>query len=301
MSILTNFHWKLRELLCLLVFFSTSTTFLAAQNCPTPTGLSKDSTSIAAVYYSWNAVLGARGYKVTYTTPSDTISRMTPTSAVSFALPINTDFEIFTVSTICGNGDESDPAGLIDGGIVITVDDIFRIQHDCNDPHSDPQADPIEFYFFSDLCMYTRLGDLCQAIDVVNSQGSMPTNEDPEKWLNEVIHELSTGNYLWEPWDNPDGCQEPLRLQKPVLSEAHVSPNPFNDSFIVRFQQENPGSVSFDIIDAMGRTVERRQISSAFSGEQRVTGMGSRLPSGVYFLRISCQGQQLLIHILKQE
>lgn len=295
---LNNFQWKLRKLLCLLSFFCLSIPFIAAQGCPTPTTVSKDSTSITAVHYSWGAVMGARGYNVTYTTPSDTFSQQVFTNSVSFNKSINDGFEIFTVATICRDGKESEPSSLIDGGIVVTVDIIFRMADDCNDP---TLPAPPAYVFFSDLCMYTHYNDICQAIGIVNAEGPPKPNQDPEEWLKAVLEELASGNYLWEPWDNPDGCQEPLRLQKPVLSQVKVGPNPFNKSFVARFYQENPGEVSFSIIDMMGRTLERRQVTSPFRGEQQYSGLGSTLSPGMYFLRIQYESQQLLINILKQE
>lgn len=298
MSILNNFHWKIRKLLCLLAFFSISIPFLAAQGCPSPTGLSKDSATVVTTQFSWNAVLGARGYKVTYTTPSDTFLRRVATNSVSFSTPINTDFEILTVTTICSNGDESEPSALIDGGIVITVDDIFRLQNDCDNPGPNSP----EFLFFSDLCRYTHFNDLCLAIEVVNGPSGEPDpNQDPVEWLDKLIDELSSGGYLWEHWDSQDGCQEPLRLQRPVVSQLEVGPNPFNHSFTARFYAKNAGLVSLSLIDMMGRTVERHQFTTAFSGEQRFDGLGKTLSPGMYFLQIQSNGQQLTVNVLKQE
>lgn len=296
MSILTNFPWKIRQLLVTVGFFFAFTSFLAAQNCPTPTQLSKDSVTVSAVHFSWQAVPGAAGYKVSYTTPSDTFAMRVATNSVSFAIPFNTDYELFTVTTICRNGDESDPAALIDGGIFITVDDIFRLKDDCDNPAPNPP----EYLFFTDICMFTYFSDLCLAIDVVDG-GLSKQPQSPEEWLEDVLTELASGNYLWEPWDNPEGCQEPLRLYKQVFSDLTLSPNPFSDRLTVSFNLKKAGSYDLSIIDMMGRTMEKHRYLTAAEGSHTVSNLGLNLAPGIYFLQIQSADQQILINILKHE
>jgi len=64
-----------------------------------------------------------------------------------------------------------------------------------------------------------------------------------------------------------------------------ISPNPFTSSTTLKFELTQPGKVDIKIYNQMGELVEVIQ-TNAQSGKKTFTWNASRLPSGIYFIRL---------------
>jgi hypothetical protein len=70
------------------------------------------------------------------------------------------------------------------------------------------------------------------------------------------------------------------------LQLAQNYPNPFNPTTTIAFTLPSRSRVELEIIDVLGRTVERLDLGSLSHGEHSVEFDGSSLASGVYFYRL---------------
>ena len=67
-------------------------------------------------------------------------------------------------------------------------------------------------------------------------------------------------------------------------------PNPFNPITVIPFSIRQPGAVTLEIYDALGRKVETLLSGYLQAGRHSVRFNASRLPSGVYFYKLECNG-----------
>ena len=75
----------------------------------------------------------------------------------------------------------------------------------------------------------------------------------------------------------------PLKLQ--------VTPNPFHRSTMIKFFIPASGRVSLKVYNSLGRLVETFSEGESEAGSHAVPWDGKNLPGGVYFLRLSCNGE----------
>ena len=73
------------------------------------------------------------------------------------------------------------------------------------------------------------------------------------------------------------------------------TPNPFGVSTEIRFGLPQPSGVLFEVYDIAGRRVYERRLDKMEAGLRTMTfdgrnGSGLRIPSGVYFYRITAAG-----------
>jgi hypothetical protein len=75
-----------------------------------------------------------------------------------------------------------------------------------------------------------------------------------------------------------------------------VSPNPFvgNSALQVHFSLPSPARASLDLIDLQGRVVWRDRLDGPTPGDHTVRIDSSRMPAGVYFLRLEQEGRRAL-------
>ncbi len=72
---------------------------------------------------------------------------------------------------------------------------------------------------------------------------------------------------------------------------AQNFPNPFNPSTTIKFSLKQDGFVTLNIFDITGREVEQLASGNRKSGEYELTWDASNYPSGVYFYRMTANGQ----------
>jgi subtilisin family serine protease len=78
-----------------------------------------------------------------------------------------------------------------------------------------------------------------------------------------------------------------LELENPeYFSDSRIFPNPFTETFGIRFDSRISGSVNISVVDLTGRTIyERQEWITNGVNELRLENLGS-LPSGMYFFRM---------------
>jgi bacillopeptidase F len=82
----------------------------------------------------------------------------------------------------------------------------------------------------------------------------------------------------------PTGLEEaPERSQQLVCSG---SPNPFHESFTIRYELENPGDVTIAIHDVSGRPVLNTPLGHASRGPHRFTWHSAAVAPGIYFVSV---------------
>jgi len=74
-----------------------------------------------------------------------------------------------------------------------------------------------------------------------------------------------------------------------ILDLEQNYPNPFNASTVIRFQVSDVSMVQITIHDVLGRTLSTIVNRELFPGEHMFNWDAGRLPSGLYFLRLSAR------------
>lgn len=82
----------------------------------------------------------------------------------------------------------------------------------------------------------------------------------------------------------------------PGMMDIGLYPNPFNGAVAVDFDIDEPGRVTLDVYDVMGKRVNTLIDGNISGGVHRAfwnatSGEGQAVPSGVYFFRLSTQGE----------
>jgi hypothetical protein len=88
-------------------------------------------------------------------------------------------------------------------------------------------------------------------------------------------------------WDGSDFIPYPLSF---ILS---ASPNPFNSSLALRFEMPDASPYELIIYDITGREVWRLATRNSQLGTNEVVWDAEGLPSGIYFVRLTANSQQL--------
>ncbi|MCX6601707.1 MAG: T9SS type A sorting domain-containing protein [bacterium] len=80
----------------------------------------------------------------------------------------------------------------------------------------------------------------------------------------------------------------------PIPSDLRLAayPNPFNPSATIRFSLPRRGEAELVVYDVTGREVSVLVDGVLVAGEHRVPFDGARLPSGIYFARLTAAGAQ---------
>jgi len=86
-----------------------------------------------------------------------------------------------------------------------------------------------------------------------------------------------------------------LNLVVPQPNSVALAPNPFADQATLTFWSDEDGEFAIELFDSNGRRVSQRSHFATSPGYQDVamharSGSGQRLPSGVYYIRISGPG-----------
>jgi hypothetical protein len=68
-------------------------------------------------------------------------------------------------------------------------------------------------------------------------------------------------------------------------------PNPFNPTTTIPFTLDKNGFVELKVYDIIGREVKTLIRKPMFTGSHKVTFDGTGLPSGVYYYRLTLDGQ----------
>jgi len=86
----------------------------------------------------------------------------------------------------------------------------------------------------------------------------------------------------------PDTVAEIPSVDLPAEFYLHTAyPNPFNPTTTIPFELKYPGEISLIVYDVLGREVSRLHQGWLQAGNYTTTFDGSRVPSGVYFVRLN--------------
>ncbi len=78
-------------------------------------------------------------------------------------------------------------------------------------------------------------------------------------------------------------------------------PNPFNPTTIISYQLPTVSSVTLKVYDVLGREVATLVNGKQSAGYYNVAFNGSRLPSGVYFYRLTAPGVSIVKKLLLEK
>ncbi len=101
------------------------------------------------------------------------------------------------------------------------------------------------------------------------------------------LYELFERTFAW--FDGTLSAPE-IAPQLPMTFKVSTYPNPFNSELRVNVQVPNRGTLKMQLIDVLGRTVWT-EMQPVQPGNFTTTINGSRLTSGLYFLRIETGGR----------
>ncbi|MEM9836788.1 MAG: alpha-amylase family glycosyl hydrolase [Bacteroidota bacterium] len=107
--------------------------------------------------------------------------------------------------------------------------------------------------------------------------------------------ELQPGQYFVYLTENisPPEPGLPVSTQEIVGADAfqlQVSPNPTTGITQISYQLQLSGDVNFQLVDALGQTVQRFDLGTQGSGLNRIT-LPFNAPAGIYFLRMEVNGK----------
>ncbi|MFN3821561.1 MAG: T9SS type A sorting domain-containing protein, partial [bacterium] len=102
----------------------------------------------------------------------------------------------------------------------------------------------------------------------------------------------------------PDRYLSIRKDQPSVPTHCYLSspyPNPFNQSFNVRFGIAEKGEISLNLLDLQGRIVENLVKKVVDSGHYQSSFSLPHLPSGIYILRLEVQGRSWTrkVHLIR--
>jgi hypothetical protein len=109
------------------------------------------------------------------------------------------------------------------------------------------------------------------------------------------------GNYQANQDKNPQlVIEEPnKKTTKPMTFQT--TPNPFTNTFNIEFELESESTTSLMVFDALGRMVETVVTNdSLVAGKHQYQIDGSRLQSGIYYVRLQTDDNVQTIKIMKQ-
>lgn len=96
---------------------------------------------------------------------------------------------------------------------------------------------------------------------------------------------------------NSDSSKSKTSISIPFRS----TPNPFTNSFNIEFELEHEGATSLMVFDALGRVVETVVANdNLVAGQHQYQIDGSRLESGIYYVRLQTDDNTQTIKIVKQ-
>ncbi len=97
------------------------------------------------------------------------------------------------------------------------------------------------------------------------------------------------GPTVWEPicYGEPFPGEQPQIASLPLELELGSSPNPFNPATDIGYELQAPSQVSLNVYDTAGRLVATLVEGWREAGTHAATFDGSRLPSGLYFARLT--------------
>ena len=78
-------------------------------------------------------------------------------------------------------------------------------------------------------------------------------------------------------------------------------PNPTNDAFNFDLNLLNNGDVTIELIDVLGKTIKSININDASRGVQQVSLDVQGVTPGVYYTRVTFEGQSLTNKVLISE
>ena len=100
---------------------------------------------------------------------------------------------------------------------------------------------------------------------------------------------FASGSVLLTPQQPTDVANGDVTLLPDRIALAQNYPNPFNPTTTISFTLPARSTVSINIFDILGRTVENVDLGSLGAGEHEIVYDASALASGVYFYRLNTE------------
>jgi len=135
----------------------------------------------------------------------------------------------------------------------------------------------------------------------------------------ESDNQLNIDDFIVQSYDFSDGygnmidVEYEIKLERPIardnqneIGKVSVSPiaypNPFNSQVLISFAASQPGLVSVEIFDILGRKVKTLKDSFEQSGRHQMTWYGvnesgSKVSAGIYLCRIQVSGEDKVIKL----
>jgi hypothetical protein len=77
-------------------------------------------------------------------------------------------------------------------------------------------------------------------------------------------------------------------------------PNPTQNLSVLEYSLEKPVNVQIDILDVSGRIISNVFDGNQSSGIQRLNIQTGQLDQGIYFIRVTGQGEQFTTKLIRQ-
>jgi hypothetical protein len=115
---------------------------------------------------------------------------------------------------------------------------------------------------------------------------------DDDNDLDVVAGGYNADNIVW--YENPLGIEEEIASNQPnVIGLSQPFPNPFSEKTDIRYQIPDNSIVSLKIYDATGRLVKQWDNTTIQQSGHVIwdgrNNFGKRVPTGVYFLKLSTE------------
>jgi hypothetical protein len=292
MNILTPARAASIRFLFFALPFLLITPSIVAQRCKPVKGL-QDSTTTTHYYVKWQVHPTARSYKVSYWDSSNVVNQILTNNKARFTRTANAPFEVISVQGICPGGVESSPEFNMKGGIVITLDDIYRIRRDCG-----YASVPHDYVLFSDACVGVEWDIMCNAIMGLPEVDENYTVAD---WTDQLMLDIENDLFPWPDFADCPGeePQDPWRAGLSI-TETRVFPNPLRSSCTVQIGQVHSDRLKINLIDAQGRQLWKKAFSSQVGASFQEELLLGDLPGGLYFLQVQGDGEAWYFRLLKE-
>jgi hypothetical protein len=94
------------------------------------------------------------------------------------------------------------------------------------------------------------------------------------------------------------GIDEAVSQKKAILLSAN--PNPCYDQTTIAYTLPHEGLITLQICDVAGKDLETLAVENESAGSHSIIVNSSKLPAGIYFLKMIQSAQQQIVKLIKQ-
>jgi len=285
--------------------YSESFIFTTLSFCENPENLGANNITSTSADLIWDNEMNTTDYVLRYKKTSETswVEIIVATNGYALTdLDSNTEYE-FEVKSNCTDGSDTDYS---DNFIFMTLPFCENPENLGADNITTTSADLIwddEMNASDYTLRYKKTSETVWNLITVPSNGHPLTDLDPDT---EYEYEVRS---ICDDGSETDFSENFIFMTEEAVSTfdldelqgLKIFPNPFDEFVNIQFSLTNPQpDVRIELLNQLGQIVSQKQLGALSNGDQQIQISTSKIPSGVYFLRIiSAEGKSISRRIVR--